>query len=74
MNRYFGMPPDKAAISADVMILISGFGMILGGYIVDHVSRGDNRKRLQVVMVYRLLSATAFYFAQKTLPATPMTR
>lgn len=66
MNRYFGMPPDKAAISAGVMILISGFGMILGGYIVDRVSRGDNRKRLQIVMAYSLLAALALLAAYAT--------
>lgn len=66
MNRYFDMPPDKAAMSAGLMILISGLGMVVGGYIVDRISRGDSRKRLQIIMVYALLAALLLLAAYAT--------
>ncbi|NBE56873.1 MFS transporter, partial [Streptomyces boluensis] len=39
LDRYYGMPPAKAGLAAGVFALITGIGMIGGGFVTDRLSR-----------------------------------
>src|SRR5438046_10284939 len=39
LNRYYGLPSDKAGVGAAAFILIGAVGMVLCGIVTDRVSR-----------------------------------
>jgi len=64
LNRFYGLTPDRAAIKAAMVVLLGGVGMFCGGYLADHASRKNYRRRLQLPALYALgsfiLLTTAF--------------
>jgi len=52
LNRYHGMVPGDAAKYAGLLALLSGFGMIAGGYIVDRLGGHDRRNRLRLPALF----------------------
>ena len=44
LNRYYGMSDGKAAISAAVFVLVTGFGMVVCGNLADRLSKKRERK------------------------------
>jgi len=64
LNRFYGLTPELAAIKAAMVVLLGGIGMFCGGYLADHASRKNYRRRLQLPALYALgsfiLLTTAF--------------
>ncbi|QBR02399.1 MFS transporter [Paraburkholderia pallida] len=56
LNRYYGMPPDRAAVSAAVFVLLGGTGMIVCGALTDRVSRDAPGRKWTMAIVFSLLS------------------
>jgi predicted MFS family arabinose efflux permease len=67
-NRYYGMAPAKAALTASVLALAGGVGTILCGSLADWLSRKAPRRQLAVAMAYCLATATLMLAAFQ-LPA-----
>jgi MFS family permease len=56
LNRYHGMAPDRAALTAAVFVLIGGVGMILCGMLTDRVSRSFATRKWVMAIGYSLTS------------------
>ena len=56
LNRARGLPPEKAAISAALVILCGAIGAIVWGIVVDRSGRRRPRRKLFTVAVLCLLS------------------
>lgn len=54
LNRYWGMPIEKAAVVAAGFVLISGLGQFLCGALTDWVSRESSLKRWNMAVGYCL--------------------
>lgn len=57
LNRYYGMAPDRAALAAAALLIVSGIGMTLCGAVTDRASRGAPARRATLAIVYCVLSA-----------------
>ncbi len=57
LNRYYGLPADKAGVAAAAFILICAVGMILCGLTTDRVSRDEPSRKWSMAIAYSLLSA-----------------
>ncbi len=57
LNRYYGLPADKAGVAAAAFILICAVGMILCGLTTDRVSRDQPSRKWSMAIAYSLLSA-----------------
>lgn len=57
LNRYYGLPTDKAGVAAAAFILIGAIGMTVCGIITDRVSRNAPSRKWTVAIIYSLLSA-----------------
>jgi len=57
LNRYYGLPTDKAGVAAAAFILIGAIGMTACGVITDRVSRNVPSRKWTVAIAYSLLSA-----------------
>lgn len=57
LNRYYGLPTDKAGVAAAAFILIGAIGMTVCGVITDRVSRKAPSRKWTVAIAYSLLSA-----------------
>lgn len=57
LNRYYGLPTDKAGVAAAAFILIGAIGMTVCGIITDRVSRNAPSRKWTVAIAYSLLSA-----------------
>ncbi|MGO4202769.1 MFS transporter [Rhodococcus sp. TAF43] len=57
VNRYYDLPPDKAALMASAFVLMIGVGMIGCGMISDRVSRVDHSNRWTASIAFCLASA-----------------
>lgn len=67
LNRYYGLPTDKAGVAAAAFILIGAIGMTVCGIITDRVSRSEPSRKWTVAIAYALISA-ALLLAAFTLP------
>ncbi|WP_342116735.1 MFS transporter [Pseudoduganella sp. OTU4001] len=56
MNRYYGMPADRAGAAAAVFVLLGGAGMVLCGVVTDRVSRHDGARKWNSAIAYCLLA------------------
>lgn len=63
LNRYYGLEPSKAAMGAGLLVICAGVGMIVGGGLVDRLSRHNMVNRLRISMAYCLFSALTFFVA-----------
>ncbi|WP_433705497.1 MFS transporter [Paraburkholderia sacchari] len=52
LNRYHHMAPAKAALSAAVMLIVSGVGMSLCGIVTDWVARKSARSKVTLAIGY----------------------
>lgn len=68
LNRYFELDPAKAAAGTGVLIICISVGMILGGNLVDRLSRNDRANRLRIAMLYCLFSGLTLIAALSLQP------
>lgn len=61
LNRYYGFEPAKASYATGLLLLCISIGMVLGGMVVDRVSRHDPVNRLRTVMIYCLIISGALF-------------
>lgn len=57
LNRYYGLPTDKAGVAAAAFILVGAIGMTVCGVVTDRISRSAPSRKWNVAIVYSLLSA-----------------
>ena len=57
LNRYYGLPTDKAGVAAAAFILIGAIGMTVCGVVTDRVSRSMPGRKWTVAIAYSLISA-----------------
>jgi MFS family permease len=67
LNRYYGLPTDKAGVAAAAFILIGAIGMTICGVVTDRVSRSVPARKWTVAIAYALISA-GLLLAGFTLP------
>ncbi|MFE9782965.1 MFS transporter [Streptomyces sp. NPDC005775] len=51
LDRYYGMPPDKAGLAAGVFALITGIGMVGGGMVCDRLGRRNPHLKWSVAVI-----------------------
>src|SRR5262245_59334236 len=56
LNRYYGLGPDRAGVTAAVFVLVSGVGMVLCGALTDRLGRNRPARKLTVAIVYCAVS------------------
>jgi MFS family permease len=56
LNRYYGMPADKAAVAAAGFLLLGGIGMIVCGIVTDRVSKAKPERKWMTAIAYCLIS------------------
>ncbi|MCG5078936.1 MFS transporter [Paraburkholderia sp. RG36] len=56
LNRYYDLPPDRAAVAAAVFVLLGGTGMIVCGAMTDRVSRHVPGRKWTMAIAFSLLS------------------
>lgn len=71
LNRYFALDPAKASLATGVLILCISVGMVLGGNLVDRLSRHDRSNRLRIAMLYCLFSGLTLIGALSLDPGIP---
>jgi len=57
VNRYYGLPTDKAGLVAAVFVLLGAIGMTGCGIITDKLSRNFAVRKWLIAIIYSLLSA-----------------
>ena len=67
-NRYLGMEPAAAARAAGLLALGSGLGMIAGGFVVERLSRQDQRNRLRMPAAFAFFAAIILLAAFRLAP------
>jgi MFS family permease len=71
LNRYYALPPGKAAVGAAGFVLITGLGMIACGLMTDRISRGNPARKWSTAIGYCLITFTlltiAFHLPTGTL-------
>jgi sugar phosphate permease len=70
LNRYYGMPTGKAAMSAAIFVLATAFGMVVCGNLTDRLSK-DNRERKWSTAVVFCLICFALLTIGFRMPAGP---
>ena len=70
LNRYYGMPTDKAGALAGVFILTGAIGMVLCGIATDRIAKNAPARKWRIAMFYSLLSGTLLLAAFQ-MPAGP---
>jgi len=63
LNRYYGLPADKAGVGAAAFILIGALGMVLCGIVTDRVSRNAPHKKWSVAIYYSTISSILLLIA-----------
>ncbi|CAG4888635.1 MFS transporter [Paraburkholderia saeva] len=71
LNRYYGMAPGKAAMSAAVFVLVTGLGMIVCGNLADRLNRKVAQRKWLTAIAYCLLCCVLLGTAFQ-LPAGPV--
>ncbi|HSG22769.1 MAG TPA: MFS transporter [Azonexus sp.] len=70
LNRYYGLPTDKAGVSAAAFILIGAIGMTICGVVTDRVSRNKPSRKWTVAIAYALISASLLLVGFMLPPGT----
>ncbi|TCI11385.1 MFS transporter [Dyella soli] len=70
LNRYYGMAPDKAGVTAAAFVLIGALGMVICGALTDRVCRHLPARKMAMAIVYCLVTAVLLGIAFQ-LPAGP---
>jgi MFS family permease len=60
LNRFYALPPEKAALKAALIVLVGGIGMSFGGFVADRLSVRDVRNKLRVPGGYAVCSGVLF--------------
>jgi len=64
LNRFHGLPTDKAGLMTAVVLVFGSVGIVLWGYVADRVGEGNPQRKLMVpaacLVVAALLLSTAF--------------
>ena len=68
LNRYHAMAPDKAALTAAGLVLVSGAGMVLWGMISDRLSRQVKARKATLAIVLCLLCCVLLSVAFRLPP------
>ena len=63
LNRFYALPPEKAAVKAALIVLVGGIGMSCGGFVADRLSVRNVRNKLRVPGGYAVCSAVLFAVA-----------
>jgi MFS family permease len=63
LNRYYGLDPAKASAGTGLLIVCAGVGMIVGGALVDRLSRHDRDRRLRICVIYCAILAGSLLLA-----------
>jgi len=71
LNRYYGMAPGKAAVSAAVFVLVTGLGMVVCGYLADRLSKTARERKWNTAIAFCLICFTLLAIAFR-LPAGRM--
>lgn len=70
LNRYYGLPTDKAGVAAAAFILVGAIGMTVCGVITDRVSRSAPSRKWTVAIAYALISASLLLIGFMLPPGT----
>jgi MFS family permease len=70
LNRYYGLPSDKAGVGAAAFILIGALGMVLCGIVTDRVSRAAPHRKWTVAICYSTISSLLLLIAFQLPPGT----
>lgn len=70
LNRYYGLPSDKAGVGAAAFILIGAVGMVLCGIVTDRVSRNAPHRKWTVAICYSTISSILLLIAFQLPPGT----
>ena len=70
LNRYYGMPPDKAALLAAALLIVGGVGMTLCGMLTDRVSRNAPARKLTLAILFCLVSCVLLLAGFRLPPGT----
>ncbi len=57
LGRYYGLPVDRAARAAAVLLLVCGIGMIMCGMISDRLARDQPERKIALAGGYCLMTA-----------------
>ena len=55
LNRYYGMPTGKAAMSAALFVLATAFGMVVCGNLADRLSEHERERKWSMAVVFCLI-------------------
>jgi MFS family permease len=68
LNRYHGLPTDKAGLMTAVVLVLGSIGIVLWGYVADRVADGQPQRKPMVsalcLVVAALLLSSAFGLMQ----------
>ncbi|MGU7784339.1 MFS transporter [Burkholderia sp. PU8-34] len=70
LNRYYAMPPARAAMMAAVFVLLSGIGMITCGLVADRASRTLPVRKWDAAFLYCLVVFTLLAVAFRIAPGS----
>ena len=71
LNRYYGMPVSKAAMSAAVFVLITGLGMVVCGNLADRLSKRARERKWMAAIAFCLICFALLIIGLR-MPAGPM--
>lgn len=70
LNRYYGMPADKAAVTAAGFLLLGGVGMIVCGIVTDRVSKSHPERKWMTAIAYCVISLVLLGIGFQLQPGT----
>jgi MFS family permease len=71
LNRYYGMPTGKAAMSAAVFVLATAFGMVVCGNLADRFSKHQRDRKWSMAIVFCLICFVLLTIAFRMPTGTP---
>lgn len=71
LNRYYALPPDKAAAAAAGFVLLGGSGMIACGIVTDRLSRACPERKWAMAIVYCAISFALLAIGFRLSPGAP---
>jgi MFS family permease len=71
LNRYYGMPIGKAAMSAAVFVLITGLGMVVCGNLADRLSKRSRERKWVAAIAFCLMCFTLLAIGLR-MPVGPL--